>query len=54
VLLTTSNEEYRSAEKIEQAAKHAARYVELGGKDVKLKELLDQIKGFMDAAREGR
>lgn len=53
VLLTTSNDEYRDPEKIDRAAKHAAKYVELGGTDARLKELLDMIKGFMDEMRKG-
>lgn len=54
VLYTTSNQMYSSPEKVEKACVHAQKYVDLGGKDVALKELLDQIKGFLDQMKNGR
>lgn len=53
VLFTTSNDMYSNPEKVEKACVHAQKYVDLGGKDVELKELLDQIKGFLEQMKKG-
>jgi tetratricopeptide (TPR) repeat protein len=53
VLYTTSNRMYSSPQKVEKACEHAQRYVDLGGRDVELKQLLDQIKGFLDQMKKG-
>lgn len=54
VVYTTSNANYANPDKVEKAVAHAERYIELGGKDKQLKELLDQIKGFLDQYKKGR
>lgn len=54
VVYTTSNANYASPDKIEKACAHAQAYIDLGGKDQQLKELLDQIKGFMDQYKKGK
>jgi tetratricopeptide (TPR) repeat protein len=53
VLCTTSNANYATPEKAEKAMLHAKRYIELGGKDKQLKEILDQIQSYLDQMRRG-
>ena len=53
VVYTTSNAQYASPKKVEKATEYAHRYVELGGTDKRLLELLDQIKGFLDQMKQG-
>jgi tetratricopeptide (TPR) repeat protein len=53
VLLTTSNSLYADPSKVERACAHAQKYVDLGGEDARLKELLDQIRGFLEQMKEG-
>lgn len=47
IVLTTSNTNYADRKKVERAHEHAKRYVDLGGKDAKVLELLATIQSFL-------
>lgn len=53
VLFTTSNAMYSNPDLVEKACAHAEAYVQQGGEDARLKELLDQIRSILDEMKKG-
>ena len=42
---------YQNAERTKKAMEHFKKYVELGGKDEKLKEIYGSMKAFLDGQK---
>src|SRR5205085_11676675 len=51
ILCVTENPLYQDAERTRKAMEHFQRYVDLGGKDKRLKELYSTMKAFLEGQR---